>query len=248
MSNVQRKEYLKSECECVKTEKKKQCSANNCNQNSSSTQNSNQSNSSSPNNCSQSNSNDQNSTSTSISTETETLPAGEIISQLLSNSHARCPTSDTLTINGKTYKLQLTYRINKKRVQTFANHSLIDQGANGGFAGSNMQEIALSDMQKVDVVGIKNTKCNDLPVGTFAGKIITSKDPIIGIFHQYAYYGKGNTIHSPLQMEAFGQIVSKKPKLLGGQSMIQTLEGHEIPLSYQDGLPYVRMSKPTKRT
>ena len=181
MSNVQRKEYLKSECECVKTEKKKQCSANNCNQNSSSTQNSNQSNSSSPNNCSQSNSNDQNSTSTSVSTETETLPAGEIISQLLSNSHARCPTSDTLTFNGKTYKLQLTYHINEKRAQKLVNHSLIDWGANGGFTGSNMQPIVLLDMQMVGIVGIKNTKYNDLPIGTFAGKIITTKDPIIGI-------------------------------------------------------------------
>lgn len=73
-----------------------------------------------------------------------------------------------------------------------------------------MLQISVSDTQKVDVHGINDTKCSDLPVGTGAGKIMTTNGPIIGYFHQYAWHGKGKSIHAPLQMEVFGQQVCDK--------------------------------------
>lgn len=76
---------------------------------------------------------------------------------------------------------------------------------------------------------------------------MTKKGPIIGIFYQYAWYGKGQTIHSPLQLESFGQSICKKAKSLGGQSLITTLEGHKIPLCIKGGLSYMHMSKPTEQ-
>ena len=58
--------------------------------------------------------------------------------------------------------------------------------------------MGVSDFQKVDVYGIKDTKYSALPVGTGAAKVMTTSGPIIGLFHQYAWYGKGNSIHSPV--------------------------------------------------
>ena len=75
-------------------------------------------------------------------------------------------------------------------------------------------------------------------------KINTLQDPIIGIFNQYATGGKGHTIHSALQMEAFGLQVDDKSHLLLGlnsQQAIITPDGYQIPLSIQGGLAYMDM-------
>ena len=56
-------------------------------------------------------------------------------------------------------------------------------------------------LAKVDVTGIADNAIIDLPVATVADLIQTSRGPIIGIFHQYAYVGKGKTIHSSNQLK-----------------------------------------------
>ena len=150
----------------------------------------------------------------------------------------------SVTIDGVTYTASLTYRVTQGATSA-RNFALVDRGANGGFAGANMLQMAVSDSQKVDVHGIKDTKCTALPVGTGAAKITTTSGPIIGLFHQYAWYGKGATIHSPVQMEAFGQEVCEKARSKGGKCMITTVEGYHIPLSIQDGLAYMKMTRPT---
>ena len=70
-------------------------------------------------------------------------------------------------------------------------------------------------------------------------KINTIQGPIIGIFNQYTMGEKGHTIHSALQMEAFGLQVDDKSRLLPGlisKQAIITPDGYEIPLSIQGGL------------
>ena len=95
--------------------------------------------------------------------------------------------------------------------------------------------MALSATQKVDVVGINNTTCSDLPMETGASVItMVNQGPIVGIFHQHAWNedgGAGHTIHSLLQLETFGHEVSDKAAAFGGKCMIKTLEGDIIPLS-----------------
>ena len=61
---------------------------------------------------------------------------------------------------------------------------------------------------------MNNSLVNQAPIGTGALKIITTNGPIIGIFHQYATGGKGHTIHSALQMEAYGLKVEDRSKLV----------------------------------
>jgi mannitol-specific phosphotransferase system IIBC component len=43
--------------------------------------------------------------------------------------------------------------------------------------------------------------------------IQTNKGPIIGVFNQYAYYGKGQTVHSVNQFRHFGIIVDDSPSI-----------------------------------
>ncbi len=54
-----------------------------------------------------------------------------------------------------------------------------------------------------DVQGVGDASVTDLPIVLGASLVEkTNRGPIIGLFPQYAYYGKGRTIHSAVQMEA----------------------------------------------
>ena len=69
--------------------------------------------------------------------------------------------------------------------------------------------------------------------------VSTQKDKVIAIMHQYAYVGKGKTIHSCGQLEAHKQVVHDKSIKVGGLQCIQTLDGYFIPLNICQGLPYM---------
>ena len=55
-----------------------------------------------------------------------------------------------------------------------------------------------------DVTGIDDHAVKDVPLATIASLIKTTPSDAIAVMHQYAYYGKGGTIHSVGQMEQFG--------------------------------------------
>ena len=158
---------------------------------------------------------------------------------------------DSIVINGRTYVANvtnITYRINRSQAVNSHRLSLIDRGANGGLSGDDVRVIASSTTEFADVKGIAGAEVNDVPLSTVAGVIDTSGGRIIGIFHQYAHYGKGHTIHSPLQMEAFGLQVDDRSSALGkGGQQIVTPEGYIIPLSMQQGLPYMKMHAPSDK-
>jgi len=63
--------------------------------------------------------------------------------------------------------------------------------------------------------------------------------------HQYAYLGKGKTIHSSGQIEYYKNAVDDKSSKVGGKQHIVTLDGYVIPLNIRNGLAYMDMSKPT---
>ena len=72
----------------------------------------------------------------------------------------------------------------------------------------------------------------DVPLSTVAAVLNTTDGPIVGIFHQYAHYGKGHTLHLPLQLEAFGHKVSDADLVHNpGTQKIVTPAGYTIPLS-----------------
>jgi hypothetical protein len=70
----------------------------------------------------------------------------------------------------------------------------------------------------------------------------TQHGDVIAIMHQYAYTGKGKTIHSSGQLEWFRQDVSDRSmKVKGGLQRIKTVEGYCIPINIKSGLPYISM-------
>jgi hypothetical protein len=54
---------------------------------------------------------------------------------------------------------------------------------------------------------------------------------VITVMNQYAYTGKGKTIHSSGQLEWYKQEVDDKSIKVGGKQRIKTLDGYVIPLN-----------------
>ena len=72
--------------------------------------------------------------------------------------------------------------------------------------------------------------------------------PAIAIFHQYANMGSGKSIHSSIQLEAFGlEVNDKSCKVTGGRQQIVTPDGYIHPLQIKDGLAYTSMRPYTNK-
>ena len=66
--------------------------------------------------------------------------------------------------------------------------------------------------------------------------------PVIAIFHQYAHFGTGKTIHLSIQLKEFGlQVDEKSSQVPGGLQHIKTPDGYVHPIQIKDGLPYISL-------
>lgn len=115
---------------------------------------------------------------------------------------------------------------------------------NSGLGGRDLLALDTS-FHTVDVTGIAEHTLTSLNLCTFAGLIESTIGPIIGIFHQYASYPSGPTIHSVAQLEHFGLRVDDRSRSVNGTQRIITPDGYIFPLSIRDGLAYLDMSLPT---
>ena len=109
----------------------------------------------------------------------------------------------TIQVDGCTYTLcvaNITYQVNKHEATNSTHGSLIDRGVNGGLSGGDVRIISSSTMQFTAIEGIADSHVTDVPLSTVATVLHTTDGPIIGIFHQYAHYGKDHTLHLPLQL------------------------------------------------
>jgi hypothetical protein len=119
--------------------------------------------------------------------------------------------------------------------------SLVDRGANGGVAGNDVRVIFKTN-RTVDIRGIDNHQVTNIPIGTVGGVVNSQKGPIIVIMHQYALLGKGTSIHSPCQLEAYHNDVNDRSiHIKGGLQRIQTLDGYTIPLCIKAGLARLKL-------
>ena len=135
-------------------------------------------------------------------------------------------------------KMHVTYVVSK--CDSPSQHSLVDRGSNGGVAGNDVRVISKTD-RKVDIQGIDNHCLNGIGVGNVGAYVDTQKGPIIAIFHEYALYGKGITIHSPGQFEYHKNVVCDKSVHVGGLQLIKTSDGYLIPLTIKNGLARLQM-------
>jgi hypothetical protein len=189
-----------------------------------------------------------------------TLPSHDIRSVLATTHTPRPATSkpafqtassskETITVNGKRYVQadmhHVSYRVaNNVTTNSPKVASLVDRGANGGLAGSDVRLIETTS-RFADVSGIDNHTLGSLPIATVAGVAQTHFGPVCLILHQYAYHGKGKTIHSSVQIEHFGNDVNDKSiRVNGGKQRITTVDGYAIPVQIRGGLAYIDMHPP----
>ena len=69
----------------------------------------------------------------------------------------------------------------------------------------------------------------------------TNQGKVIGIFNEYAFLGRGNSTHSPGQMEYFKTSMDDKSIKGGGKQRLETLEGYAMLIIFKDGLAYIKM-------
>ena len=125
-------------------------------------------------------------------------------------SHPPSDIDEVLSVNSANRRTLKTSFIFTKAKTNVSLHQLIDRGANGCLAGSDKRVLNCTRC-KIYIVGSDNHGLTGLDVVTTASLLDTNQGKVIGIFNEYAFLGKENSIHSPDQMEYFKTKVDDKP-------------------------------------
>ena len=185
--------------------------------------------------------------STADTTKIETTPSDPLLAMVHQSIHTSNDDASNIT-KVLSAKRSRQIQVCKHYIFQHANHTnnqLVDRGANGGLAGSDMRVIYKTH-RKINISGIDNHEVNGLDVVTAATLLNTSLGKVIGIFNEYAHLGKGSSIHSSGQLEWFKTHVDEKSIKVGGTQLITTLEGYSVPLLIKDGLAYAKsLGRPT---
>ena len=185
--------------------------------------------------------------STADTTKIETTPSDPLLAMVHQSIHTSNDDASDIT-KVLSAKRSRQIQVCKHHIFQHANHTnnqLVDCGANGGLAGSDMRVIYKTH-RKINISGIDNHEVNGLDVVTAATLLNTSLGKVIGIFNEYAHLGKGSSIHSSGQLEWFKTHVDEKSIKVGGTQLITTLEGYSVPLLIKDGLAYATsLGRPT---
>ena len=125
--------------------------------------------------------------------------------------------------------------------------SLVDRGANGGLAGSDVRILSRSS-RKCTVTGIDSHELQGLDVVQCAALVQTNHGIVNLIINEYACYDKGHTIHSSGQIEWFKNSVDDRSVQVGGKQRICTIDGYAMPLTCRGGLMFLSiLGKPTDK-
>jgi hypothetical protein len=110
----------------------------------------------------------------------------------------------SILIDGKKFisaNLHVTYSISSHQCSNDRG-ALIDRGANGGIAGSDVCIIekvleSNDETRTVDVCGIDNHgELTSIPIVNDGGVVLSQHGKVIAIMNQYAYTGRSKSIHS----------------------------------------------------
>jgi hypothetical protein len=168
------------------------------------------------------------------------IPAADLHKML---SQCQRPDKPSVMINGVEYITKLNdvmHQVSNHK-QTMLPLALIDRGTNGGVAGSDTWLIDKS-LCSVHIQGIDDHMIKDVLIGTVGAVINTQCGEVIAIMHQYAYTGKGGTIHSSGQLEWCGNDVNNcSIKIEGGRQQLTIPDGYIIPIDVRHGLSYIMM-------
>ena len=177
--------------------------------------------------------------STTDTIKTETTPSDPLLAMVHQSIQMSDDNASDIS-NVLSVKRSCQIQVCQHYLFQHANHTnqqLVDRGANGGLAGSDMRVIHKTH-RKINIQGIDNHEVTGLDVVTAATLLNTSQGKVIGIFNEYAYLGKGSSIHSSGQLEWFKTNVDEKSVEVCGTQLITTLDGYSVPLLIKDGLAY----------
>ena len=150
---------------------------------------------------------------------------------------------DSTKLPERTINYHFTYHIAQASQAQYG--SLVDRGANGGLAGSDVRILSRSS-RKCTVTGIDRHELQGLDVVQCAALVQTNHGVVNLIMNEYACYGKGHTIHSSGQIEWFKNSVDDRSVQVGGKQRICTIDGYSMPLTCRGGLMYLSiLGKPT---
>ena len=90
------------------------------------------------------------------------------------------------------------------------------------------------------VIGINNYEIPVLDIVQCAALVNTNHGIVKLIMNEYAYYGKGHTIHSSGQIEWQTNTVDDMSVQVGGQQRIIIIDGYSMPLVCKSGLMYLK--------
>jgi hypothetical protein len=114
---------------------------------------------------------------------------------------------------------------------------LVDRGANGGVCGEDM--LVVKGKRLVDVSGLAGHKVNQLRNVAAQALVTTHIGDAIATFYQMALLGKGKSILSCLQMEAYGADINDRSSSLPGGKQCILVDGYQLLLDVMNGLPYL---------
>ena len=187
---------------------------------------------------------------TTDTTKTETAPSDPLLAMVHQSIHTLDDDASDIS-NVLSVKRSCQIQVCQRYLFQHANHTnqqLVDRGANGDLAGSDMHVIHKIH-RKINIQGIDNHEVTGLDVVTAATLLNTSQGKVIGIFNEYAYLGKGSSIHSSGQLEWFKTNIDEKSVKVGGTQLITTLDGYSVPFLIKDGLAYATsLENPQIRT
>ena len=172
-------------------------------------------------------------------------PSDSILVNAAKTSQSKLPPGDIRRVMSKSSTrsanmAHICYNVSASKTHQSHPMSLIDRGANGGLAGSDVR-VLFKTNRTVDIRGIDNHQLTDVDIGTVGGVVDTHRGPVIAIMHQYALIGNGHSIHAPCQIEHFKNHVDDKSHVAGGSQCIKTLDGYGIPLVMKDGLARLKI-------
>ena len=155
-----------------------------------------------------------------------------------------CPQDSTMTPE-RSINRHCTYHV--AQASQAKHDSLVDRGANGGLAGSDVRILSRSS-RKCTVTGIDSHELQGLDVVQRAALVETNHGIVNLIMNEYACYGKGHTIHSSGLIEWFKNSEDDRSVQVGGKQRICTIDGYAMPLTCRGGLMYLFiLGKPTDK-
>ena len=154
------------------------------------------------------------------------------------------PQNSTMTPE-RLIKHHFTYHI--AQASQAKHGSLLDRGANGGLAGSDVRVLSTSSM-KCTVAGIDGHELQGFDVVQCAALVQTNHGIVNLIMNEYVSYGKRHTIHFSGQIEWFKNSVDDRSVQVGGKQRICTIDGYAMPLTCRGTLMYLSiLGKPTDK-